>query len=74
MLGFFAHYWLLLMPFYFRKECPLNSGYLTLTSLTQKSHKNNKILTFIPILLSDYSKRDVCAYWQSNYKNIFKRG
>ncbi|EFW1180302.1 hypothetical protein F3045_23275, partial [Shigella flexneri] len=28
-LGFSAHYWLLLMPFYFRKECPLNSGYLT---------------------------------------------
>ncbi|HAJ6623774.1 TPA: hypothetical protein HNC36_28310 [Escherichia coli] len=28
MLGFSAHYWLLLMPFYFRKECPLNSGYL----------------------------------------------
>ncbi|WP_216087664.1 hypothetical protein, partial [Shigella flexneri] len=27
-LGFSAHYWLLLMPFYFRKECPLNSGYL----------------------------------------------
>ncbi|EFP9649850.1 hypothetical protein G0T57_004530, partial [Shigella flexneri] len=29
-LGFSAHYWLLLMPFYFRKECPLNSGYLRL--------------------------------------------
>ncbi|ENU7492087.1 TPA: hypothetical protein ACXODW_004423, partial [Shigella flexneri Y] len=26
--GFTRKYWLLLMPFYFRKECPLNSGYL----------------------------------------------
>ncbi|EPN0043367.1 hypothetical protein ACTTTM_004539, partial [Escherichia coli] len=34
-LGFSAHYWLLLMPFYFRKECPLNSGYLKL--LRQRS-------------------------------------
>ncbi|EFX2942889.1 hypothetical protein EY046_21780, partial [Shigella flexneri] len=45
-LGFSAHYWLLLMPFYFRKECPLNSGYLNmvpaLRELMQAKHRAQK--------------------------------
>ncbi|AHA64570.1 Transposase [Shigella dysenteriae 1617] len=33
------------MPFYFRKECPLNSGYLTLAVTAAKSVMAFRVLT-----------------------------